>query len=421
MALRRLALLGSTGSIGCSALQVLALHPDEYDVVALSGNRNWELMLEQVRAANPDIAVMCDEESAQMLQSALQREGLTDTTVKSGADSIVEIASDQRVDTVLAGIVGAAGLQSTLAAAAHGKRILLANKEALVMCGDLLMQTARDAGALIMPVDSEHNAIFQCLSRKTSQNTDQKNPASDTFQQPAAAQSSNLTGLDLDMSSVEKIILTASGGPFRGMTKEQLSVVSLQQALKHPNWSMGPKITVDSASLMNKGLEVIEACFLFGVAPSLIEVVVHPESVIHSMVRYADGSVLAQLGQPDMRTPIAHALAWPQRIAAGVQALDLVSVGQLNFEKPDTDTFPCLRLAFEALAKGQTAATVLNAANEIAVDAFMSERVSFIQLPDIIDQTLASIKLQTAADLDTILIADKEARQFAASLIRSME
>ena len=388
-------LLGSTGSIGNSALDVIARHPERFSVYALSANTNVDDLFQQITTYRPQHAVMVDEDAASVLRKRCLDAGL-DVIVSQGNESLAQIASDSDVDVVVAAIVGAAGLLPTLAAASSGKRLLLANKESLVMSGEILMQAANEAGALMMPVDSEHNAIFQSL------------PVS--FEAGKAV---------VDRSGIVKILLTASGGPLRACTLSELAVVSPQQALKHPNWSMGPKISIDSATLMNKGLEVIEACHLFSVDVDDIEVVVHPQSIIHSMVSYRDGSVLAQMGRPDMRTPIAHALAWPERIDAGVEPLDFSRLTGLEFEAPDTDRFPALRLAVEAQRSGGTAPAILNAANEVAVAAFLDESVAFLQLIQVVEETLSRAKISPAIDLPTIIEADKEARQIARQLIKS--
>ena len=382
-------ILGSTGSIGQSTLDVISRHPERYRVHALAAHTSVDALFEQCKAHRPDIAAIGSEADAAKLRQLLSS-GNVKTSVVSGASALDELASDDGSDVVVAAIVGAAGLMSTLAAAKAGKRLLLANKESLVMSGDLLMNMAKQAGALLMPVDSEHNAIFQSL------------PATKT---------------GVSTEGIKKILLTASGGPLRQCTLEQLRVVSVQQALKHPNWSMGPKISIDSATLMNKGLEVIEACQLFAVSADDIDVVVHPESIIHSMVSYQDGSVIAQMGQPDMRTPIAHALAWPDRIDSGVAALDFMKLSGLHFEEPDTTRFPLLRLAFEAQREGGTAPTVLNAANEVAVDAFLHGDVAFLQLMEVVEQTLHDVKISPAIDLDTIIAADKNARAVAQKFV----
>lgn len=386
----RLALLGATGSIGSSTIDVVKRHPERYAVQAVSARRNHAALADICLELEPEVAVMTDEQAADSLQRTLAAHGCP-TVVEHGEPALERIACSPEVDAVVSAIVGAAALLPTLAAARSGKRILLANKEALVMSGDLVMQEARKSGALIMPVDSEHNAIFQSL------------PIG-----PAGRVCTH---------GVEKILLTASGGPFRNTSLEALRVATVQQALAHPNWSMGPKISVDSATLMNKGLEVIEACRLFEVDAEQIEVVVHPESIIHSMVRYVDGSVIAQLGRPDMRTPIAHALAWPERVNAGVEPLDFSQLAGLHFENPDLVRFPALRLAFESLARGGTCPAVLNAANEVAVDAFLAGDVAFMQLPEIVEHALSHVKIATAADLATIIQADADARAVAAEEI----
>ena len=384
-----ISLLGSTGSIGKSTLDVVARHPDRYSIYALSAHTSVDALFEQCRQFQPKVAVVGQEDAAIKLRKLCASAGL-DTDIECGVDALDSIASDSSVDIVVAAIVGAAGLMSTLAAARSGKRLLLANKESLVMSGELLMGAARESGALIMPVDSEHNAIFQSLPQSHHEGK---------------------SGINTD--GVVKILLTASGGPLRKCTLEQLRVVSPQQALKHPNWSMGPKISIDSATLMNKGLEVIEACQLFAVSPDDIQVVVHPESIIHSMVSYADGSVIAQMGRPDMRTPIAHALAWPLRINSGVAPLDFMQVAGLHFEEPDTGRFPLLRLAFDAQREGGTAPTILNAANEVAVAAFLSGDVAFLQLNEVVEKTLNTSKISPASDLSTIIEADNNARKSA--------
>ncbi len=384
-----ISVLGSTGSIGTSTLAVLDLHPDKYRVYALAANSRHEALLEQCLRYQPTVAVLIDENAAEQLRLALAKTDCP-TRVEAGEQAVIEVAKAAEVTTVVAAIVGAAGLPSTLAAAEAGKRLLLANKESLVMSGELLMDAAKASGSLIMPVDSEHNAIFQSLPQ---------------------------TSNGVNLSGVKKILLTASGGPFRNWTKDELSVVTPQQALNHPNWSMGPKVTIDSSTLMNKGLELIEACHLFHVGADDVQVLVHPQSVVHSMVAYVDGSVIAQLGLPDMRTPIAHALSWPSRIESGVQSLDFLALSNLTFEAPDLDRFPCLRLAIEAQRAGGTAPTVLNAANEVCVEAFLNESVAFLQLPDTIEYTLSHAKITPASDLPTIIEADKSARQIAREML----
>lgn len=386
------AILGSTGSIGQSTLDVLGRHPDRYRVHMLSANTSDDALFRQIEAFKPTYAVLQDPDAATRLAEKCRANNLS-TTVLQGDAAMCECVSADDVDIVVAAIVGAAGLSSTLAAASNGKRVVLANKEALVMSGTLLMQHAAESGALIMPTDSEHNAIFQCMSDHS---------------------------LNKKEAGIEKIILTGSGGPLRNCSVEELAVVTPQQALKHPNWSMGPKISIDSATLMNKGLEVIEACTLFSLELADIEVLIHPESVIHSMVQYRDGSVLAQLGRPDMRTPIAHALAWPERIDAGVEPLNFTQIAGLHFEAPDLNRFPCLRLAYEAQRVGGTAPTVLNAANEIAVQAFLDESVSFLQLTKVVEDTLSSAKISPAIDLTTIIEADRDARIWAKTILTKL-
>lgn len=383
------AILGSTGSVGKSTLDVVARHPDRYRVHALSAYSKVDELFAQCLRFKPQIAAIGTEQAAEQLQAKCRSSGLN-IQIEHGPAALELIASNSEVDTVVAAIVGSAGLMSTLAAANAGKRILLANKESLVMSGQLLMKAAQEAGALIMPVDSEHNAIFQSLP--STQN-------------------------GVDTTGIVKILLTASGGPLRNCTIEELAVVTPQQALKHPNWSMGPKISIDSATLMNKGLEVIEACQLFDVSVDCVDVIVHPESIIHSMVSYQDGSVIAQMGRPDMRTPIAHALAWPERIDAGVEPLDFLKLSGLHFEKPDTTRFPLLRLAFDAQRAGGTAPAILNAANEVAVDGFLAGSVAFLQLAQIVEQTLSTSKISPASDLGTIIEADRAAREIAYRLI----
>ncbi len=388
---QRISILGSTGSIGKSTLDVVSRHPESFSVQALSAHTRVDELFEQCVRFKPEVAVVGSEESAQRLQDLCREKNLS-MTIDHGPKALEQVAESERTDIVVAAIVGAAGLLSTLAAANAGKRLLLANKESLVMSGELLMNAAKRSGALIMPVDSEHNAIFQSLPSGTS---------------------------GVNTEGIVKILLTASGGPFRQFTLEQLRVVTVQQALKHPNWVMGPKISIDSATLMNKGLEVIEACQLFAVSPDDIDVVVHPESIIHSMVSYKDGSVIAQMGRPDMRTPIAHALAWPERIDSGVEPLDFLKVSGLHFEAPDMHRFPLLRLAFEAQREGGTAPTVLNAANEVAVDAFLTGDVAFLQLAEVVEQTLSRSKISPTSDLSTIISADEHARVIARELVQS--
>ena len=383
--------LGSTGSIGLSTLDVLARHPERFRVVALTANQNAERLAEQCRRYCPAYAVMVDPAAAQTLRSLLvDMPGAPE--VLAGMDGLEQVAALPETEYVMAAIVGAAGLRPCLAAARAGKRVLLANKEALVMAGALFMDAVVESGALLLPIDSEHNAIFQCLP----------------------------TGFRAGLAEVgvERILLTASGGPFRDWPAERLATVTPEQACAHPVWSMGRKISVDSATLMNKGLEVIEACWLFGTGPERITVVVHPQSTIHSLVQYRDGSVLAELGNPDMRTPIAHAMAWPERFDSGVAPLDLVALGRLEFQAPDPGRFPCLRLAFEAARAGGSAPLVLNAANEVAVAAFLGGRVGFRGIATTVEETLASpFESVAGQDLDFLIDLDRRARAIAEQVI----
>lgn len=382
----RVSVLGGTGSIGLSTLDVIARHPQRYEVFAISGfSRLTELQALCIRH-RPRFAVVPDASAARVLQDVLISAGL-DTRVLSGEAGLCEIAAHPDVDAVMAAIVGAAGLRPTLAAVEAGKRVLLANKEALVMSGALFIQAVRRHGAVLLPIDSEHNAIFQCLPGDY--------------------------GRGLAQVGVRRILLTASGGPFRETPLEALANVTPEQACAHPNWSMGRKISVDSASMMNKGLELIEACWLFDAAPSQVEVVIHPQSVIHSLVDYVDGSVLAQLGNPDMRTPIAHALAWPERVDSGVAPLDLFRVGRLDFQEPDEGRFPCLRLARQAAEAGGSAPAMLNAANEVAVAAFLERRIRFTEIARIIDQVLNREAALAVESLDAVVEADARARAAA--------
>lgn len=383
--IRHVVVLGATGSIGTSTLDVIARHSDQYRVFALAANESVEKMALLCQQFLPTYAVMGNADAAQALQRALV--GLCDVTVLHGEQGLEQVVSHPDVDTVMAAIVGAAGLPSALAAARAGKTILLANKEALVMAGHLFMAAVRESGANLLPIDSEHNAIFQCLPRT---NTTAPNK-----------------------SGVSFLTLTASGGPFRTWSAAQIAAATPEQACAHPNWSMGRKISVDSASLMNKGLELIEACWLFDVAPENVNVVVHPQSIIHSMVQYVDGSVLAQMGNPDMRTPIAYGLAWPSRIDAGVAPLDLVSVSQLSFEAPDESRFPCLRLAREAATAGGTAMAACNAANEIAVEAFLAERISFGDIPRMIESVLENTAVVEPESLAVVEECDMQSRELA--------
>ena len=390
MTRQTLTILGATGSIGVSTLDVVARHPDRYEVVALTGNSRVAALYEQCLRHKPRYAVVGSATDVAGLTQRLRAAGLA-TEVLAGPPALEFVAALPEVDAVMAAIVGAAGLQPTLAAVRAGKRVLLANKEALVMAGELFMAEVRRHGAVLLPIDSEHNAVFQSL------------PA-DYAGEPAA-------------KGVSHLLLTASGGPFRSTPLERLRTVTPDEACAHPNWAMGRKISVDSATMMNKGLEVIEAHWLFGVAPDQIQVVIHPQSVIHSLVQYVDGSVLAELGNPDMRTPIAHALAWPERIAAGVAPLDLAAVAQLSFEKPDLERFPCLALAYRALRAGGSAATVLNAANEVAVAAFLAGALPFLAIAEVIAATLDALPVVAVPDLDAILAEDARARAVAQDLV----
>ncbi|MBZ0333268.1 1-deoxy-D-xylulose-5-phosphate reductoisomerase [Marinobacter sp. AL4B] len=389
MTQRSVTVLGATGSIGLSTLDVVRRHPERFSVWALTAGTRAQELAALCREFKPAFAVMADGDAARELAELLV--DMPGTTVLSGELGLCQVAAAEEADTVMAAIVGAAGLAPTLAAVRAGKRVLLANKEALVMSGKLFMDAVAESGAELLPIDSEHNAIFQCM------------PA-DKVRNPVAA-------------GITRIFLTASGGPFRTFTAESLSSVTPAQACAHPNWSMGQKISVDSATLMNKGLELIEACWLFNTTPDHVEVHVHPESIIHSMVEYADGSVLAQMGSPDMRTPIANGMAWPERIAAGVAPLDLFAIGKFHFERPDVQRFPCLRLAADAFATGGTAPAVLNAANEIAVAAFLEGKLSFTDIPVIIERTLAVTHVVDADSFETIFAKDAEARAQASEQI----
>jgi 1-deoxy-D-xylulose-5-phosphate reductoisomerase len=386
-----IAVLGATGSIGASALDVVARHPDRFRAGVLAAHRNVEALAGLCAKFDPHLAVIADASREAELRDRLCAAGL-DTRVDSGAQALVEAATDGACDTVIAAIVGAAGLESTLAAARAGKRLLLANKEAVVMAGALLRAALDEGGGRLLPIDSEHNAVFQCL--------------------PAEHAS-------LDAAGVRRIVLTASGGPFRGRTRESLGAITPDMACAHPNWRMGRKISVDSATLMNKGLEVIEAHFLFGASAERIDVVVHPQSIVHSMVEYADGSVLAQLGNPDMRTALAYALAWPERVDAGVGALDLIAAGRLDFEAADRETFACLDLAYGALATGGSAPIVLNAANEEAVAAFLDGQLPFLAIADVIESTLESTPSAPVGTLADVVDVDLTARRVAQRIIAS--
>ena len=384
MSVEGLAILGSTGTIGRSTLSVISRHPERYRVVALAALKSVETMEAQCREHRPEFAVLADEAAAAELKGRL---GDTATTVLAGAAALDTVVALPSVRHVLAGIVGAAGLLPTLAAARAGKRVLLANKEALVMSGRLFMEAVREGGAELVPIDSEHNAVFQCLPVRAPR------------------------------AGVRRILLTASGGPFRDRSPRDLESVTPEAACAHPNWEMGPKISVDSATMMNKALEVIEACWLFETVPDRVEVVIHPQSTVHSMVEYEDGSILAQLGTPDMRTPIAHALAWPERIDSGVPGLDFSLPLRLDFEPPDFGRAPCLRLGYEAARAGGTLPTVLNAANEVVVAAFLDRRAAFGAIPRVVEETLSRCTLREADTLDTVLDEDAAAREIATSLV----
>jgi 1-deoxy-D-xylulose-5-phosphate reductoisomerase len=387
---RGIAILGSTGSIGRSTLAVIALHPEAFKVTALGAFNSWQAIVEQAKVFHPETVVLVDSEAAAKARAALRESGSA-TQVESGEQALNDAVSAANVHMVMAAIVGAAGLQPTLAAVRAGKRVFLANKEALVMTGRLLMDEVRRAGAELIPIDSEHNAIFQCMP------------------------GGYLPGDAAE--GVTRVILTASGGPFRCTAAAKMAHVTPDEACAHPKWKMGRKISVDSATLMNKGLEVIEATLLFGLPESKVDVVVHPQSVVHSLVEYADGSMLAQLGAPDMRTPIAQALAWPERFASGVQSLDLLAMGQLEFEPPDHVRFPSLTLARGAARAGGTAPTVLNAANEVAVQAFLDGRLNFVGISTVIDKVLQRINSSPVKTLGDVLEADAAARRLAITFI----
>jgi 1-deoxy-D-xylulose-5-phosphate reductoisomerase len=383
---QQVTVLGSTGSIGVSTLDVISRHPDRYRVFALTGRRSVDRMLEQCRAVQPRYAVMADVDSAEQLRQQLASTH-PDIEVLAGDEAVSQVAAHPEVDAVMAAIVGAAGLDPTLAAVRQGKRVLLANKESLVMAGQLFMDAVAQHKAQLLPIDSEHNAIFQCMP-------------------PGYEAGSGAPG-------VEKILLTASGGPFRSTPLEDLADVTPEQACAHPNWDMGNKISVDSATMMNKGLELIEACWLFNVPVEKVQVVIHPQSVIHSMVQYVDGSVLSQAGNPDMRTPISLGLSWPERIDAGVASLDLVAQARLDFEEPDLNRFPCLALAQQAVKAGSAAMTCLNAANEIAVDAFLNRSLRFTNIAVAVEKTIACLSVAEPRSLDEVKHVDRLSRELA--------
>lgn len=385
-------ILGSTGTIGENTLDVIARHPGRYRVFALTACSDDGRLLEQCIRHRPEVAVMVEPGAAKRLSAALRENGLTRTRVLAGAQGLEEAAASPGCDAVMAAIVGAAGLLPTLAAARAGKRILLANKESLVMAGGIFMDAVREGGALLLPVDSEHNAVWQCLPEGRA-------------------------GAGLADIGVKRIMLTASGGPFRDTPAGELESVTPEQACAHPNWRMGRKISVDSATMMNKGLELIEACWLFNTRPEFIDVVLHPQSVVHSMVAYNDGSVLAQLGNPDMRTPIAHALAWPERVESGVEPLNLFEVASLSFQEPDFMRFPCLKLAIDAARAGGTSTAVLNAANEVAVARFLERRIRFTGIAEVVGKTLEKIGSRPADTLELVLEDDRRAREHAERLV----
>ena len=395
MSIQQVAILGSTGSIGVNTLDVIRAHPERFNVVALTAAKQIERLAEQCIEFKPTIAVVADSDGAAQLSRLLQEKKIA-TQVLYGPEALVSAITESGCDTVMAAIVGAAGLVPALAAAQAGKRVLLANKEALVMSGNLFMQAMKVGGGELLPIDSEHNAIFQCLPNRYTQNPS-------------------------DHLGVEELWLTASGGPFRDRPLADLASITPEQACAHPNWVMGRKISVDSATMMNKGLEVIEAFWLFGLPLEKIKVLIHPQSVVHSMVRYRDGSVLAQMGQPDMRTPIAYGLAWPERIDAGVAPLNLTQLTGLSFTEPNFAQFPCLSLAFAAAKAGGTAPTVLNAANEIAVAAFLDEGLPYLSIPDVVEHCLNTLSPVVASSLEVILEADARARHTANQFIRDIK
>ncbi len=382
--IQNVAILGATGTIGIQTLDVISQHPERFNVFALTANHNVAGMLRMCTQYQPKFAVMLQESAAIELAAQLKAINV-DTAVLAGEQALAEIAAHHEVDTVMAAIVGAAGLHPAMAAARAGKRILLANKETLVMAGSLFMRAVEEGGATLLPIDSEHNAIFQVMPQQRAKT--------------------------LGQMGIKRVLLTASGGPFRNASLNDMRTVTREQALNHPNWVMGPKITIDSATMMNKGLEVIEAHWLFNASAEQIDVVVHPQSVIHSMVEYCDGSVLAQLGNPDMRTPIAYGLGYPARLESGVSSLDLVKIGRLDFTAPDFARFPCLRLAYDALKAGGTAPAILNAANEIAVEAFLADRIGFMDIPALIESVLTGSVIEEVLSIDQLANVDEHARQ----------
>ena len=390
--MEKIVILGSTGSIGCNALEVIKLHKEKYKVFALTANKNVDLLTQQCVDFEPEFVIALNQNANQQLKKNLLALNIK-TIVLDDEKSLDWLASHKDTATVISAIVGAAGLMPTMAAANSGKKILLANKETLVMAGELFVKAVKKSNAILIPIDSEHNAILQVLPQSKKMN--------------------------YKSNSIRKILLTASGGPFRTFSKEELKHVTPKEALKHPNWLMGKKITIDSATMMNKGLEIIEACWLFDIPACDIEVVIHPQSIIHSLVEYIDGSTLAQMGNPDMRTPIAYALSHPERIESGVSGLDLIKTKRLDFEAPDLDKFPCLGLAYKALLMGQSAPTILNAANEVAVDAFLVESITFNQIAELIEFCMSTMKPQLLDSIETVLEVDSKARQLALSWINS--
>lgn len=397
--MRHICVLGSTGSIGVSTLDVIRSHPDLFKVESLTAHSNIELLAKQCDEFKPEMVVVGSPEAANRLNELLKSKGLK-ISVGHGADALVAASTLTSVDTVMAAIVGAAGLVPTIEAAKLGKRILLANKESLVMAGDIFMSAIASSGAELLPIDSEHNAIYQCLPNANTSNGGSRGRYSSM--------------------GVKEILLTASGGPFRNHSLDQLKDVTPEQACAHPNWVMGRKISVDSATMMNKGLEVIEAHHLFGVPAEQIKVLIHPQSVVHSMVRYIDGSVIAQLGQPDMKTPIAYGLGWPLRIDAGVKELDFTTAHDLSFEPVDLKRFPCLSLSYQALSAGGLAPTILNAANEVAVDFFLKNEIRFTQISELVERVMNQTKARDKFSLDSILEADKMARQDALTIVKGL-
>ena len=389
--MKEITILGSTGSIGVNTLDVISSHQDKFNVTALTANKNLDVLAEQCFKYQPEYAVITDELSASKLEEKLKKKD-PDIKVFAGIDGLVKVAELDTVDYVMAAIVGAAGLLPTLAAAKTGKRVLLANKEALVMSGKLFMDTIAKSNAELIPIDSEHNAIFQCITNTTNKKS----------------------------SAIRSIMLTASGGPFLNTPIEELSSKTPEQACKHPKWKMGRKISVDSATMMNKGLEVIEASWLFNIESDLVDIVIHPQSIIHSLVEYKDGSVLAQLGNPDMRVPISFGLAWPERIETDVERLDLFDIAQFDFKKPENDRFPCLKLAREAIKQGGTSSAILNAANEVAVNEFLNKKIMFTDIARIIESVMSDVTQNDADSIEKILKDDELARKRAIEIIRDM-